>query len=220
MFGVPNRDYKFLPAAPDMDREVIFAGGRLCLDFINTLCRRGDAALEFIGDIEALNIWLKGAQDVYGFALAPEGQGGQDESCRDVLPRAIALRSALRGVVMSAVAGSPAREADLEAINAVLRSRPAVIRIVQEGGVLRIKESLSGSGDAWLARIARDAADLLAHGNLAHIRQCDHPTCVRVFYDMTRNHRKRWCSEKCGSHTKAAAYYRRKMSSRSSKSKG
>lgn len=53
-----------------------------------------------------------------------------------------------------------------------------------------------------------DAADLLATGNHDRLKHC--PSCHWLFYDRTRNGRRRWCDmADCGSRAKARAYYQR-----------
>ena len=77
-----------------------------------------------------------------------------------------------------------------------------------------LKKHGPGGTDPWLLEVARDAADLFCDADLSLLKQCEADTCVRVFYDTTKNHTRRWCVEKCGNRMKAASYYRRKKQTR------
>jgi predicted RNA-binding Zn ribbon-like protein len=191
--------------APRLDESLIFAAGRLSLDFVNTACMRLGVPLELLGDREDLDRWLRLAERAFG---KPEGVwAAADEGS---LGRALELRAALRELVDAARGGRSPASASVQAVNEVLRGRPSFVQIelLAEGLGQSVHPVIEG--DAWLGEIARDAADLLATGDLTLLRECECATCVRVFYDTTKNHRRRWCVEKCGSRVKAANYYRRK----------
>src|ERR1051326_6972559 len=49
----------------DIEIQNLFVGERLCLDFINTACRRRETELEFLGSGEALRQWLRFAEGVH-----------------------------------------------------------------------------------------------------------------------------------------------------------
>jgi predicted RNA-binding Zn ribbon-like protein len=206
--------FETLSGAPGFDRQTIFAGGRLCLDFVNTCCRRRQADLELIGSGDELRKWLRGAEETYSKAMVVDDGSAPEGYWQAALPQALALRSALRDVVMAVIDGVPLPAAGLDEVNRVLRDNPTVLQVEVREGTLRRRVSALRPRDAWLAAIAEDAADLLSAGDLTLLRQCAYPDCIRVFYDTTKNHRRRWCVEKCGSHSKAAAYYRRKVARR------
>lgn len=189
----------------------LFAGGRLCLDFVNTSCQRLGVELEFLGSGEELRQWLRLAESVTGKPLCPDDRVWEAGYGENVLPRAIELRTALHDLVLSVIERMPTPAAALETVNAVLRENPLYSQIENDGEGFRETVSVFHSDDRWLVTIAKDALDLLCYSDLSLLRQCECPTCVRVFYDTTKNHKRRWCVEKCGSKPKAAAYYRRKV---------
>jgi len=195
----------------NFDVPTLFAGGRLCLDFVNTSCQRRGVDLELLGGGEALKRWLRLAESIMGKPLCPDDRAWETGYGERVLPRAIGLRTALRDLVRSVLERTPAPASALEAVNAVLRENPAYSQIGDGGEGFRESVSVCHPEDRWLVVIAKDAVDLLCHSDLSLLRQCECPTCVRVFYDTTKNHKRRWCVEKCGSKPKAAAYYRRKV---------
>lgn len=196
-----------------LDDDTLFAGGRLCLDFVNTACQSRGTPLEFLGDVEALARWLRSAARVHGDRL--ESLGDREPHVDETsLARAHALRDALRDLVQSVLDGRPAPEKAQETVNAVLRASPTVMRLDFADGVFRRSMRAVETEDAWLADIARDAVDFLCQSEPSLLRKCGCETCVRVFYDTTKNHKRRWCVEKCGSRVKAANYYRRKRAGR------
>ncbi|MEO7716821.1 MAG: CGNR zinc finger domain-containing protein [Capsulimonas sp.] len=191
-----------------LDTEAMFAGGRLCLDFINTACLCRGVEIEFIGSGEELRQWVRMAETIFGRRLC--GDGGA-EYWEGALPQAIALRSALRDIVHSVLEQTPPPAQALQTVNAVLESHPTYFQIGYDAQSFQESLLTNHPSEKWLSTIAADAVDLLCHANLSLLRQCACPTCVRVFYDTTKNHKRRWCVEKCGSAPKAAAYYRRKV---------
>ena len=55
--------------------------------------------------------------------------------------------------------------------------------------------------------VVESAADALVIGELARIRRCADGRCPRVFYDGTKNGRRRWCDmATCGNRAKAARH--------------
>jgi len=65
-------------------------------------------------------------------------------------------------------------------------------------------------GDAFaglMIPIVESAADALILGELPRVRQCADARCARVFYDSTKNGRRRWCDmATCGNRAKAARH--------------
>ena len=54
---------------------------------------------------------------------------------------------------------------------------------------------------------AESVAESLIHGELVRVRRCGDPRCPRVFFDSTRNGRRRWCDmATCGNRAKAARH--------------
>ena len=95
------------------------------------------------------------------------------------------------------------------AINRVL-GRSAGTRRVE----LRPDGSYSRSfvpvGDAFaglMIPIVESAADAMILGELGRVRRCADSRCPRVFYDNTKNGRRRWCDmATCGNRAKAARH--------------
>jgi predicted RNA-binding Zn ribbon-like protein len=55
--------------------------------------------------------------------------------------------------------------------------------------------------------VVESAGDAMVQGELARVRRCAAGDCVRVFFDGTRNGRRRWCDmASCGNRAKAARF--------------
>ena len=65
-------------------------------------------------------------------------------------------------------------------------------------------------GDAFaglMIPVVESAADALVVGELGRVRRCADGRCPRVFYDSTKNGRRRWCDmATCGNRAKAARH--------------
>jgi len=190
--------------------SVAFVANRLSLDFVNTACRRYAEPLDLFGDVRALNTWLQFAEKTHGRRLDPDGAPWSAEEGEQSLARAVELRTALWEMVNAILESREPAPSAVEVLNAFLRSGPVFPRVSVSGGEFRYSLHLPSGQDPWLLEIARDAADLFCQSELTLLGQCEGATCVRVFYDTTKNHARRWCVEKCGSKVKAANYYRRK----------
>ena len=77
------------------------------------------------------------------------------------------------------------------------------------GYALKVVYEINKAGDL-LPRLAAACAELIAEANFAYIRKCEGPGCTLYFRDVSKNHKRRWCSmEVCGNRAKAAAFRRR-----------
>jgi predicted RNA-binding Zn ribbon-like protein len=60
--------------------------------------------------------------------------------------------------------------------------------------------------------VVESAADALVLGELARVRRCADGRCPRVFFDATKNGRRRWCDmATCGNRAKAARHRQKIM---------
>jgi predicted RNA-binding Zn ribbon-like protein len=186
--------------------EFIFRGGHPALDFLNTEIRdaRGNPA-DLLDSPAALAEWLT----VAGFAV-PHG-GVSPETWRE----SRAFRSALRAVVAARVEDRPVASADVERVNAVLRSGGGYFALAGgDGGLRRVWDGAETGPHAPLLPLARAALDLVTGEQAGRVRQCGGPGCILYFLDTSKNRARRWCSmDACGNRMKAATHYRRKKQS-------
>lgn len=191
----------------------LFIGGRLCVDFANTVYAPGrpEGALGKFDDVVA---FLEGA------AAADPGEARHLRALAQTSPRrsaaafarALALRGMLRALLEALVAGEPARRHWVDLVNEILRSDPGFPQLVARDGGWSL-DSVTSREDpvSALVPVARSAAELIEEGPGAPVRKCASPTCVLYFYDASHAGRRRWCSmAMCGNRMKVAAFARRR----------
>ena len=195
--------------------SVKLVGGRLCLDFINTVEFRDGKTFEQerLHDITDLLVWARHAgiltdteasSAVSLYALRPDV--GEDKFLR-----AFRLREAIHAIVRALIHRTepPAGLMDLlnreltEAHrNRILSSSGTSVGWTWQSGISPV--------DRVLWPIALSAAELLTEGNHARLHECGSERCGWIFEDTSKNHSRRWCSmEDCGNQAKVRRYRQR-----------
>jgi predicted RNA-binding Zn ribbon-like protein len=189
-------------------------GGRLCLDFVNTLDpREGERARDFLTSYSDLISW--GVH--VGILGSGEARRMSRSAARDpagastVFTKAVALREATYRLFSAVIIGRRPRATDLNVLQAALDEAPPRSRIV-----------LTKKGFGWhpvggsdtlervLWPVAWSAADLLTSDDLPSVKKCTGQYCGWLFLDMSRNNNRQWCSMKgCGNREKARRHYGR-----------
>ncbi|MEV4335434.1 ABATE domain-containing protein [Streptomyces sp. NPDC049597] len=189
-----------------MDDVWIWDGGRVCLDFVNTLRHRWRTTPEeTLREPDDLTRWLHEAG-----LLEPDTPAPLTEA---VLASGRRLREAVdRAVLAVADGGLPAPE-DVAILNrsSAAAPRPAP-QLVVTGGRLE-RAGTAGLAAHWenaLGLIAQDAIDLLLSTEIRRIRVCGSDRCGLRFVDRSPAHNRRWCSmSRCGNRTKVRLHQAR-----------
>ena len=189
---------------PDPASEaVLFIADNLALDFINTEYGVDDHRLDCFVDDQSVLDWL----DKAGLARSD----AQVQAPGGLLALARRLRDCLRTGVHAAMAGAPA---DLSVANQVLEAGRPVREIEWDGQAraFRVDTRLRDHSPAsLLAPVVESLASLLVSDKFQFVRQCEAHDCVLLFHDLTKSHRRRWCSmATCGNRMKVAAFRSRK----------
>ena len=203
-----------MPKSREMT-EIRLDGGKLCLDFTNTIHDRSSPQPEdYLCDIEDLLDWLaltkavprEVVEHMRRSAVSNPQHAGQ------VFKAAIEFREVLYRVFSSIAGGAKIRAKDLLALNRHLGETMGNIRLKQEGKtILSTWDYREGGLEKVLWQVTKSAMDLLLEGNLDRIKRC--PRCLWLFNDTSKNGRRRWCSmETCGSIDKSLRYYYRQKS--------
>jgi len=193
-----------------------FLGGRLCLDFVNSVENRASPAPEeFLTSYPALTRWgrqrglLAEEDEARVLALAEQ----QPASAARALDEALALREALHRVFLAlATAGEPDLN-DLEYLQRVYADALAHARLRRQEDRFEWDWPATDEQLAWAQwLVAHSAAQLLTEGDLGRVRVCANPDgCGWLFYDGSKNGSRRWCSmEGCGSQVKMRRQYARR----------
>lgn len=198
-------------AAPAFD----LSGGRVCLDFANTLSKRlASHPRELLSGYGDLVAWGRQAGVVTereAGALIREAKRRPAEAAA-VLERAVHLREAIYRIFSAVAAERPAEGDDLATLNAALAEALPLLGLVPKANQFAWEWTTNGQRlDRMLWPVARSAADLLTSAELAKVRECGAESCAWLFMDRSRNRSRRWCDMKgCGNRAKARRHYERK----------
>ncbi|MFF7215792.1 CGNR zinc finger domain-containing protein [Streptomyces sp. NPDC008238] len=119
--------------------------------------------------------------------------------------RALRLRAGLREALGANVGDTPDPGA-VAAADEVLRGLPLLVAVGGDGPVLSPGPGLAPA-EAALARIALAWSALVTTGDAARLKRCAEHSCGWVFWDVSKNRSRRWCSMRvCGNRNKARAY--------------
>ena len=183
----------------------------LWLDFVNTDDTRRGERVDSMRDFAALVRWLES-----GRVLDAEKAAGmrrraeqQPAGASAALADARRIRAALRALAERGAQSTAVRQDVLAEINRVL-GRSAGTRRVEARGEDGFVRSFVPGGDAFaglMIPVVESAADALVLGELGRVRRCAGTQCSRVFLDVTKNGKRRWCDMKtCGNRAKAARH--------------
>lgn len=173
-----------------------FVGGRLCLDFVNTVgARLGNEPLrDKLVSYADLAKWS-------GLAGLPAPRGAG--SGATVFKRALALREALYRIFNSRKPGGTDMQI-LQRELSIARSHERLSkRLVWTWDQPRAPERM-------LWEVARSAAELLTSEDRHKIRRCAGDECGWLFLDTSRNHSRQWCVMRdCGNRAKVRRFRER-----------
>jgi predicted RNA-binding Zn ribbon-like protein len=193
----------------------LFLAERLWLDYVNTDDVSRGTRVDLLRDFDALVSWME-ASTVFDAERATgmrRRAQQQPAGAAAALVDARRVRAALRSLAERGSASEKVRNDALVEINRVL-GRSAVTRRLEfhdDGSFSRAYVTVGDAFAGLMIPIVESAADALIKGELARTRRCGDPRCPRVFYDSTRNGRRRWCDmATCGNRAKAARFRARK----------
>ena len=192
----------------------VFIGERLWLDFVNTDDLRRGVRVDVLRDFDALIHWLGSAGVLDSERASGIGRRAdqQPAGAAAALVDARRVRASLRALAERGAVVEKTRADALVEINRVL-GRSAGHRRVEFGDDGSFKQSFVPVGDAFaglMIPVVESAAEALVGNELLRVRRCADGRCPRVFYDSTRNGRRRWCDmATCGNAAKSRRHYDR-----------
>lgn len=191
-------------------------GGRLCLDFINTLDWRGaEVPLEFLNTYRDLVIWSRHvgictpgeARQLSKLAKSSESQA------QKIRNQAIKLRETMYRIFSAIGQNNNPTEKDLAEFSRHLAESMKSSQIVKTEAGFAWNTAGNKTRLEWiLDPIIRSAADLLVSDEIKHVKACADPACGWLFLDVSRNKKRRWCDMQiCGNRAKASRFYKKKQ---------
>ncbi|WP_329333717.1 ABATE domain-containing protein [Streptomyces sp. NBC_01352] len=184
----------------------IWDGGRVCLDFANTLRSRWRTTPEeTLREPDDLMGWLREAR-----LLAP---GTTGPTTAAALTSARRLRETVDRAVLAVADGRLPASGDVTLLNrsAAATPRPALQLVITDDRLEPAgTTTLTDDPTLALALVAQDAVDLLLSAEIRRVRVCGADRCALRFLDRSPARNRRWCSmSRCGNRTKVRLHQAR-----------
>jgi predicted RNA-binding Zn ribbon-like protein len=186
-------------------------GDHVALDFLNTVLIDSGKLHDLLESDEDVQAWLATFDmetDLAG-ALA-RGRPGE------LLNEAKRLRDCARKMVLMQQSGACG---STRVLNSFLRQGDSFYELswasngTNASSPRRVTKYIADSPAALMRRVAEAVAELLETADFALVRKCENPKCSMMFLDLTKSHRRRWCSPAlCGNRMKVAAFRARLVS--------
>ncbi len=196
--------------------DIDLLGGKVCLDFSNTLDWHASAhPVESLFNYADLVTWSRHAGIVNPRAAQKllDQAASEPATAAKVYDRAVALREATFRIFSAVAKGARPRAEDLAKLNQELSRALAHAAVVDSAdGFVWDWKSAPGALDSVLWPIARSAAGLLTSPALDRVRECADTVdgCGWLFIDTSRNRSRQWCDMKsCGNRAKARRFQAR-----------
>jgi predicted RNA-binding Zn ribbon-like protein len=183
-------------------------GGRLCLDFANTVePRAAEPARDWLHGYPDLVRWAghAGALDDATAERLLHAAATRQAAARRSFAAAIALREAIYRAFAAIADGAAPATADLDRLQHAYAEAVRHARLTPGSDPLGWTwEDDDALDRAWWP-VARSAVELATAGPLDRVKRCPGPDgCGFLFFDTSRNRIRRWCSmDECGGQTKA-----------------
>jgi predicted RNA-binding Zn ribbon-like protein len=201
-------------------------GGRLCLDFVNTVggwnadpargkydpcaaVARADKLNDYV-DLLAWSLHTGLFSENEAQALAREA-GRREKEATATLKRAVALRGAIYGLCAAVIHAALPRASDLDLLNQELNVANGRVRLgAGEENFVWEWTDTKNALDSMLWRIADSAAEMLTTDDLTRLRGCPGEDCGWLFLDISKNSRRQWCDmQACGNLAKVRRFRQR-----------
>lgn len=196
-----------------MSDKAFFIGNHLALDFLNTIAAPRGESIESISDGIAFVTWLTDA----GLLDPSEAQELLDRFGRPALDRAASeareLRAWFRQVITKLIGTHARRQASqkIAKLNQILAMDCSYRQLEEFDRHLVLRERREYTQvRQLLVPVAQSIAELVVDDSQSLIKRCANPNCTLWFYDLTKAHRRRFCSASvCGNRAKVAAFRER-----------
>jgi len=199
-----------VPRRPDF----LLLGAHPAIDFANTLVSPPGPDIEFLQSWQDVVDWLKETELSWGQNLKVS-----ESDAPQALEAIRNLRHAWKSTLEQIMAGDGVQPQFIKQLNRILCLDTFSETLGIEGKIsfhLHRSRSLLEGNQLALAIVARSIAEFLVTAEFKYLRRCANTdSCVLVFYDTTKNHRRQWCSNSmCGNRFKVAEFRRRQRTGR------
>ena len=194
--------------------ELSLVGGRLILDFTNSVGSRG-----VVNERDR----LKGYPELLWWGVRAEVLTEEERralvahavirsaEAEDAFRRAVDFREASWRVLRAVEDGADPDAADLDTVNREVARAMSHARLVRtaEGFAWGWDDALEADRVLW--PVARSAAELLTSPELERVGRCAAESCGWLYLDTSKNRSRRWCDMRdCGNRAKVRRHYQRR----------
>jgi predicted RNA-binding Zn ribbon-like protein len=197
--------------APSRAGTLPLVGSELAFDFANTSSGRGGPQhVENLRTPEHVLTWARRAMmlapkdgDTIAAHLAADPAIGAR-----LLDRALALREVVHAIGAACARGAAPAKDDVDALAHAHAACVAKARLAPyRTNFAWVWHPEDGVVEAILGPIALSALTTLSQADLTRVKQCAGEHCGWLFFDTTKNKRRRWCEmEVCGNRAKQKAH--------------
>lgn len=186
-------------------------GGKLCLDFVNTVGWRGRE--EPVEQLSRYRDWLRWCERTGVASRARARALTMDEAAAaPFMTELRGLRELLYRIFLRWLGGRSPAAADIERFNRRLEETSERRAIVRRGRSFdwKVPVRKKAGPEVLTWPVLWSAAELLVEGDRKRVRRCAGEACGWLFYDGSRTGNRRWCSmNDCGNRAKAKRHYAR-----------
>jgi predicted RNA-binding Zn ribbon-like protein len=195
------------PDLPSRAGSLDLIADDLALNFANTESGRGFPSHQnHFREAQNVVEWLRHAKALPVEETDRLGKRVADRAdlAADLLGQAVALRAAIHAIGLALGSHAKPPEAALASLSALHARCVAEAELAPGIASYRWQWSIRASPvEAALGPIALAAVRLFTQGDFHRIRECGGHACGWLFYDRSKNNRRRWCEmEVCGNRAK------------------
>jgi predicted RNA-binding Zn ribbon-like protein len=193
--------------APSRAAVLPLVGSELAFDLTNTSSGRGGPRwLEHLQSAENVIDWARHAKvltEKDHRQLRPRLAANR-RLASQLLSRTLALRDLIYGIGAAIAAGARPRGKEMDALVRIHADCLARARLIPAVATFAwVWNPAEHPVEAILGPVALSAMSLLSGADLSRIKQCSGDHCGWLFFDTTKNKRRRWCEmEVCGNRAK------------------
>jgi predicted RNA-binding Zn ribbon-like protein len=187
-------------------------GGRLCLDFVNTVNSRVYTEHDYLIQYSDLVGWASkvGILSPTQTNQLQKRARQNEEAAEDTLEKGRRSRELLYQLFSNAAKGSEPSKKDMETFVTAYGEAISHGQLTKDDNHYSTTWKVDETFDALLWPIIHSAGELFLSDELGHVKEC--PGCGWLFLDTSKNQSRRWCSmDTCGARDKMRRYHKRKQ---------
>jgi predicted RNA-binding Zn ribbon-like protein len=200
---------------PSRAGSLTLVAGELALDFANTVSGKGGPQqIEHLREPQDVVLWAQHAKVLTppDFEIAVQSVDSDPALGRRLLSEALKLREAIFSIGLAFTERRKPEDASCRQLSTIYTQSLAAARLVPHGeGYVWTWDPRLGVTESILGPIAFSALTLLTQQDLSRIKRCEGDHCGWLFFDATKNKRRRWCEMSvCGNRAKVRALRQRR----------